>query len=192
MLRSDRVPQVEVRSAAEWRDWLLARHGQEESLWLVTWKKRPGAPHVSRHEAMDEALCFGWVDGIMRRIDEARVMQLFSPRRHQRWTAMYRARAAVLIEAGRMHPAGLAAIERARAEGGWEALPEVEALLVPQDLRGVLAAHPPALERFEGAAPSCRRNVLRWIALAKRPETRAKRLLTLALHAAEGRKLPQM
>ena len=117
MLPTERFAQVEVRTAAKWRTWLEAHHGQDESIWLVTWKKRPGGPRVSRWAAMDEALCFGWVDGLMRRIDEERVMQLFSPRRHQRWMAMYRKRVARLLEEGRMHPAGLRAIEEARARG---------------------------------------------------------------------------
>ncbi len=189
MLPTERFAQVEARSGADWRDWLLLHHGQDESVWLVTWKKRPGAPHLGRWDAMDEALCFGWVDGLMRRIDEARVMQLFSPRRHQRWTAMYRERVARLLEEGRMHPAGLRAVEEAKARGTWEALPEVDALLVPPDLEAALAG---AREAFEALPPSYRRNLLRWVALAKRPGTRGKRVAEIALATAEGRRIPQM
>ncbi len=153
MLPTERFAQVEVRWAHDWRNWLLAHHEQVESIWLVTWKKRAGAPHLSRWDAMDEALCFGWVDGLMRRIDDARVMQLFSPRRHQRWTAMYRERVARLLDEGRMHPAGLRAIEEANARGTWVALPEVDALLVPDDLSAALVGAG-ALGWFEAAAPS--------------------------------------
>ncbi len=189
MLPTERFAQVEARSALEWRDWLLRHHGQAESVWLVTWKKRPGAPHLSRWEAMDEALCFGWVDGTMRRIDETRVMQLFSPRRHQRWTAMYRERVARLLGEGRMHPAGLAAVEAAKGAGTWEALPEVDALLVPEDLAASLAG---LRDPFDALPPSYRRNLLRWVALARRPETRAKRVAEIAAATAEGRRIPQM
>ena len=166
MLPSDRFPQVEVRSVAQWRDWLLLHHGQEESIWLVTWKKHAGAAHVGRWEAMDEALCFGWVDGIMRRIDEDRVMQLFSLRRHQRWTAMYRDRVARLTLDGRMHPAGMLAVEAAKAAGSWEAMREGDALEVPEDLDAALAGR---RGEFDVLPPAYRRNLLRWGALAKRP-----------------------
>jgi uncharacterized protein YdeI (YjbR/CyaY-like superfamily) len=189
MLPSDRFPQVEVRSVAQWRDWLLAHHGQEESIWLVTWKKHAGATHVGRWDAMDEALCFGWVDGIMRRIDDDRVMQLFSPRRHQRWTAMYRDRVARLVEEGRMQPAGLRAVEAAKTAGTWEAMPEVDALEVPEDLDAALGGLRAA---FDALPPSYRRNLLRWVALAKRTETRGKRLAAIVAATAEGRRIPQM
>ncbi len=192
MLPSDRFPQVEVRSADEWRSWLEANHGQDASVWLVTWKKRPGAPHLSRWDAMDEALCFGWVDGLMRRIDDARVMQLFSPRRHQRWTATYRDRVARLVSEGRMHPAGLRAVEEAKAGGTWEAMPEVDALLVPGDLAEALAGRTGLREAFDALPPSYRRNLLRWVALARRPETRSRRVAEIAGATAEGRRIPQM
>jgi uncharacterized protein YdeI (YjbR/CyaY-like superfamily) len=138
---------------------------------------------------MDEALCFGWVDGIMRRIDDDRVMQLFTPRRHQRWTAMYRDRVARLAEEGRMHAAGLRAVEAAQAAGTWEAMPEVDALEVPEDLDAALAG---LREAFDALPPSYRRNLLRWVALAKRPETRMRRMAEIAAATAEGRRIPQM
>lgn len=118
-------------------------------------------------------------------------MQLISPRRMQRWAKSYRDRAARLIAEGRMARPGLAAIEASKAAGLWETMPDVEALTVPHELAAALA-EVGAAAAFDAAAPSCRRNVLSWIALAKRPETRAARVARTAEHARQGVRLPQM
>jgi uncharacterized protein YdeI (YjbR/CyaY-like superfamily) len=192
MLPTERSAQVEVRSREDLRDWLRANHGQEESVWVVRWMKAPGRPYLSRLEVLDEVLCWGWIDGIARKLDGERTMQLLSPRRHQRWTRTYRDRAARLIAEGLMQELGFRAIAEAKARETWEAMPDVDALLVPDDLLAALEVMPPARERFEGSAPSYRRNVLRWIALAKTPPTREKRVRAAAEAAAENRRLPQM
>jgi uncharacterized protein YdeI (YjbR/CyaY-like superfamily) len=115
-------------------------------------------------------------------------MQLISPRRHQRWTAAYRARAERLVAEERMAAPGLAAIATAKAAGTWEADPEIDALLVPADLAAALGA---ATEVFDGFPPSHRRNVLRWIAGARTVPTRAKRVATVADLARQGKRVPQ-
>lgn len=194
MIPTERFAQVEVRSASELRDWLMVHHGQDESVWLVTWKKAPGAPHVSVAEVLDELVAFGWIDGLRRRRDDGRTMQLISPRRQQAWAATYKRRAERLEAEGRMHPAGRAAIAAARAAGKWEEMAAVDALIVPEDLGAALAAgRDGAAERFfHAAAPSYRRNVLRWLNGAKRAETRAARIARIVDLSAGGRKVPHL
>lgn len=192
MIKTENFEQVEVASAAELRAWLEANHTQAESIWLVTYKKHVAGKYVSTAQILDEVLCFGWVDGIRRKLDDDRTMQLISPRKVQHWAESYKQRAARLEQAGRMHPAGLAAIEESKRLGLWDYMADVDALAVPDDLHAALAAQPPALENFEAAAPSYRRNVLRWIKLAKAPATRAKRIKQAAETSARGEKISQM
>jgi uncharacterized protein YdeI (YjbR/CyaY-like superfamily) len=189
MIPTEGFAQVEVRSAAELRNWLAAHHAQGESVWLVTWKKAPGAPYVSVGEVLDELIAFGWIDGLRRKLDAARTMQLISPRKQQAWAQTYKDRAARLMAEGRMHPAGLAAIAEAKAAGRWDETAAVDALEVPDDLAAALGAHG---EAFDALAPSYRRNVLRWLHSAKRPETRAARIARIVESVARAEKLPQM
>jgi uncharacterized protein YdeI (YjbR/CyaY-like superfamily) len=192
MIETERFEQVEVASAADLRGWLAANHAQEASVWLVTFKKHVAGTYLSRDTVLDELIAFGWIDGIRRVLDDDRTMQLISPRRHQRWARSYTERAARLEAEGRIAPPGLAAIEQARALGLWNALPEVDALTIPDDLASAFTATPPAAANFAAAAPSYRRNVLRWIASAVKPETRSARIAKTAQYAARGEKLPQM
>ncbi|MBA4216240.1 MAG: YdeI/OmpD-associated family protein [Roseateles sp.] len=191
MTRTDAFEQVEVRSVTELRQWLAAHHAHSQSVWLVTFKKHVGTAYVSRSAVLDELLCFGWVDGLARKLDADRTMQLISPRRTDAWTQTYRERAARLERDGRMQSAGRAAIARSQLAGLWEARPDVDALLVPSDLESALKVRPGAYPCFMAFAPSHRRNVLRWIAAAKKPATRERRIETAASLAAEGKKVPQ-
>ncbi|MFQ3664409.1 MAG: YdeI/OmpD-associated family protein [Sphingomonadaceae bacterium] len=192
MLRTDRFEQVPVTSLAELRQWLAANHHRREGVWLVTWKKSVPDRFVDRLDVLDELICFGWIDGIRRKLDTHRTMQLITPRRQQAWAESYKVRAARLEAEGRMAAPGRAAIARAKAEGLWDACADVDALRVPEDVRIALETAPPAATHFAASAPSYRRNVLRWIAAAKRPETRARRIATLASHAAEATRIPHM
>ncbi len=192
MIPTDGFAQVEVRSAAELRNWLAAHHGQAESVWLVTWKKAPGAPFVSVGEVLDELIAFGWIDGLRRKPDADRTMQLISPRKQQAWAQTYKDRVQILQDAGRMAAPGLAAVAASQALGLWNAYADVDLLLVPQDLRVALDGLTQAAVFFDAAAPSYRRNVLRWIHSAKRPETRAARIAKTLEASAERTKLPQM
>jgi len=184
--------QVEVRSSAELLDWLTAHHGQAESVWLVTWKKAPGAPYVSVSEVLDELIAFGWIDGIRRKREDGRTMQLISPRKQQAWAASYKRRAERLEAEGRLHPAGRAAIAAAKAAGRWDETAEVDALIVPPDLSDALAADVDADRFFQTAAPSYRRNVLRWLHGAKKAETRTRRIAQITALSSQGRKVPQL
>lgn len=189
MTDSHRFPHVEIRSATELRTWLAENHARAESVWLVTFMKHTGASYVSRDAVLDELLCFGWIDGERRKVDDDRTMQLISPRRTHAWTQSYRSRAERLQLEGRIAEPGLRAIETARSTGQWEAAPDVDALVIPPDLMKGLKATAGARRWFEQAAPSYRRNALRWIAKAVRPETRTARIATICETAGRGEKI---
>lgn len=190
MIRTEDFEQVEVTSAAALRAWLEAHHAQERSVWLVTWKKAVPAKYVSKDEVLDELVCFGWVDGVARVLDEQRTMQLISPRRAQHWARSYKTRVARLTEAGRMHPAGTAGVEVAKINGMWTFMDDVDDLVVPADLASALAARPGAAEYFERIPAAAKRNTLRLIKLARTPQTRARRIDQTADLAAHSERVP--
>jgi uncharacterized protein YdeI (YjbR/CyaY-like superfamily) len=192
MIKTENFQKVEVKSTQELRAWLEKNHSQPESIWLVTYKKHVEAKYVAVQDILNEVLCFGWVDGIRRKLDEDRTMQMISPRRTQYWAKTYKDRAAKLIKEGRMHAAGLAAIEASKQNGLWNFMDDVDALIKPEDLVAALDAHPAASKNFAVAAPSYQRNVLRWIKLAKTPKTRAQRIQKAVAAAAQNLKIPQM
>lgn len=172
----DEQEHLEIRSAQELRVW-LGRHGlQDQGLWVVTWMKRPGAPYVGRWDVLDELLCHGWIDGVRRRVDVPRTAQWVSPRGHATWTASYRQRFAALVEQRRTLKAGLAARQAALDAGTWVGLPEVDRLQLPADLTEKIAHRPEAEAWFLAQAPSYRRNLLGWLALARRSNARAARI----------------
>ncbi len=192
MTKTENFEKVEVTSPAELRAWLEAHHEQAESVWLVTFKKHTGAKYVSTQQVLDELLCFGWVDGIRRKVDDERTMQLISPRKTQYWARSYKERAARLTAEGRMHDAGLRTIEESKCSGLWNFMDDVDALVVPDDLASALDQHAGAAEYFNDMADSNKRNILRWIKLAKQPETRAKRIDRTVDYAARGQHMPNM
>lgn len=185
----ERFARVEVSSATELRRWLLEHHHQHDAVWLVTYKKVVPSRYLSTSDVLDELIAFGWIDGIRRALDEERTMQLISPRRTQPWAKTYKDRAERLIAAGSLHPSGLASVNRAKQSGAWEAMADVDALTVPDDLRAALEAAHPAWHEFSNFPPSIRRNILRWIAIAKTEPTRAKRIALTAAEAREGRRV---
>ena len=171
-------PVVAFASAAAFRKWLARHHADHPGIWLKIAKKASGIPTVTYAEALDEALCFGWIDGQKARGDHAHWRQRFTPRsRRSRWSRINRDKAEKLIAAGRMRPAGLAEIERARADGRWDAAYEGQrAAVVPDDLQRELQADPVAAAAFE-ALDARNRYAITWrLNDAKRPETRARRL----------------
>lgn len=192
MIATDRFSKVQVESLSDLRAWLEANHEREDGVWLVRFKKTVAAKFVDRLDALDEMLCFGWVDGIARKLDDQRTMQLITPRRQQAWSQSYKDRVVRLEAEGRMHAAGRASIARSKASGLWDQYHSVDALLVPADVERGLAAVPDAGAWFASAAPSYRRNVLRWIHSAKRSDTRDRRIAELARTSGLGTKIPQM
>ncbi|MGD1865788.1 MAG: YdeI family protein [Phormidesmis sp.] len=188
MAKIEELEKIEVKSTAELRQWFEKNYAQPESIWLVTYKKNVPGKYVSIQQVLDEVLCFGWMDGRRMKLDDERTMQLLSPRKTQHWSKTYKDRVAELEKAGRMHQAGLRAIAISKENGMWDFLNDVDALIKPNDLSSALKEHPPALENYEAFPDSAKRDILRWIKVAKKPETRAKRILKTAQLAAENKR----
>lgn len=142
MIKTDNFEKVEISSVEELRTWLELHHQQKESIWVVTFKKHINHKYVSRGEVLDEILCFGWIDGIRRKLDEDRTMQLLSPRKAQHWAKSYKDRAKKLIAEGKMHASGMQSIEEAKKSGLWNFMDDVDALIKPQDLIMAFKNHP--------------------------------------------------
>lgn len=172
---------------AEWRQWLQENQGREKGIWLVTYKKSSGKPRVEYDEAVEEALCFGWVDSKANKLDEERSMLWFAPRKARTgWSKPNKERIEKMLAAGLMAPAGLEKVEAAKQDGSWSKLDGVEALEIPADLRLALDSNPPAAANWEAFPRSTKRGILEWIVQAKRPETRAKRVEETARLAAQN------
>ena len=186
--RSADRPRVEIACETALWDWLDAHGAASDGVWLVTWKAAHRDRHVGREAVLDALIAHGWIDGRRMKLDADRTMQLITPRRQRDWADSYKRRADRLAAGGRMRPAGAAAVAAAKARGGWDGQTDVDALIDPPDLTAAL--RDAGADWWAGAAPSYRRNVLRWIVGAKRPETRARRVATVADHAARGRKVP--
>ena len=183
----DDKPEIQPASRAEWRAWLAANHRTSAGVWLITWKKHAARPTVTYEEAVEEALCFGWIDGVVNRVDDERTKEWFAPRRPKStWARTNKERVARLEAAGLMTQAGRAAIAIAQANGSWNSLDAIDALVVPDDLAAALAVRPGARERFEASSASVRRMALAWVYGAKRPETRAARVEQVAAIAGRG------
>lgn len=183
----DEAPHVQPDDRAAWRAWLEANHATARGVWLVTWRPRSGRVGLDYEAAIEEALCFGWVDSTGGRVDDERGKLYFAPRKARSvWAASNKARVERLTREGRMTPAGLAAIERAKASGSWETLDSVERLEVPADLAHALEAEPQAAVNFAAFPPSARKMALGSIALARRPETRAARIRSIVEAAARN------
>ncbi len=187
----DGRPMVGPFDRAGWRAWLIANHALSEGVYLVSWRRGSGQVSVPYEEAVEEALCVGWIDSVGRVFDGERSIQRFSPRRRgSGWARSNKERIERLTAAGLMLPAGLAAIDAAKRDGSWTKLDDVENHVVPDDLGVALDAVPPARERWEAFSRSARRMMLAWLVDAKRPETRATRIAEIASHAARGEQPP--
>lgn len=182
----------QATSRSEWREWLSENHARSKGVWLVTFKKGSGGVRLPYEEAVEEALCFGWIDSLPRRLDDERTMLYFAPRKKgSRWSALNKERAERMVAEGRMAPAGLDAVERSKSDGTWSALDGVEKLDIPEDLAAAFADHAGSLDHWNAFPKSVRRGILEWILAAKRPETRQKRIAETASLAAEGRRANQ-
>ncbi|MCS6910127.1 MAG: YdeI/OmpD-associated family protein [Anaerolineales bacterium] len=178
---------VHPKSRAEWREWLERNHARAEGVWLISYKKGTGKPRFEYDEAVEEALCFGWIDSKPKKLDEERSMLWFAPRKPGTgWSKANKERVEKMIAAGKMAPAGLAKVEAAKRDGSWTALDAIEALEIPPDLEKALAANPKAQEYFAAFPRSAKRSILEWIANAKTPETRARRVVETARLAAKN------
>jgi uncharacterized protein YdeI (YjbR/CyaY-like superfamily) len=160
-----------------WREWLASNIDRQEGLWVVYRKKSSSLDGPVYDDLVEEALCFGWIDSRVRRIDDDRVMQWFSPRREGGvWSALNKERIERLVSAGRMTEIGQAAIDRAKADGSWSQFDDVDALIVPPDLQTALDGSPEALIAYRALGDSVKKQYLWWIHSAKRPATRVNRI----------------
>ncbi|WP_217913205.1 YdeI/OmpD-associated family protein [Miltoncostaea marina] len=192
-LASPPVEPIFFRTAAELRDWFDEHHATAGELWLGIWKRGAGETGVTWREAVDEALCVGWIDSVVRRIDDRRHMQRFTPRRpRSRWSDVNVARVEELIRAGRMRPAGLAAFAaRSPERTGTYTHEQAGELELPPEARARLEAGPGAREFFDAQTRTYRRQTIWWVTSAKREETRERRLARLIEASAAGRTLRQ-
>ena len=180
---SDAYEQVEVVTAGELRAWLETNWDRSPGIWLVTYKKAAGERYLPYDDIVREVLCYGWIDGRARPLDELRSQLLLTPRRAtSKWSRVNKQRIAELEASDRMAAPGRAVVEAARASGTWSALDDVENLVEPAELAAALDAVPPARANWDAFPRSTRRATLEWITAAKRPATRAKRVAeTVAL-----------
>jgi uncharacterized protein YdeI (YjbR/CyaY-like superfamily) len=166
-----------AKTRQEWRKWLEENHQSEKSVWLIIYKKESETPSVYYLEAVDEALCFGWIDSKPNKRDDNSYYQFFSKRNPKsNWSKVNKEKVAKLIEQGLMQSAGFEMIEIAKQNGTWTALDEVENLTIPDDLQALFLNNKTAFDNWENFPRSSKRGILEWIRNAKKPETRQKRM----------------
>jgi len=171
------VQTLHAKSRNDWREWLGKNHLTERSVWLIIYKKDSNIPSIYYPEAVDEALCFGWVDSKPNKRDENSFYQFFSKRNPKsNWSRLNKEKVAKLIEQGLMQAAGFEIINIAKQNGTWTALDEVEDLIIPDDLQKLFTNNNAAFENWKCFPPSSKRGILEWILNAKKPETRQKRI----------------
>ena len=181
------LAQVEIASRAELRDWLAAHHEQDESIWLVAGKKTAGERYLPSDAVAEEVLCFGWIDSRVRALDDKRMMRLLSPRRPKSdWSPANRERVARLTTSGQMHPAGLAKVEAAKADGSWDRANPVGSEAMPAALVTLLETDSAARGLFDALSPAKRKLAISWIANAKSEGTRARRIEALIIGLQRG------
>ncbi|HEX2619420.1 MAG TPA: YdeI/OmpD-associated family protein [Phototrophicaceae bacterium] len=178
---------VYTKDRQEWRAWLEQNHATAPGVWLIYYKKETGKPYFDHGDAVEEALCFGWIDSVRNTNDDESYLQFFSPRKAKSpWSKLNKTRVEMLIAEGLMTPAGLEKIEIAKQNGAWASYDAVEELTVPNDLAAALSENETARVNFEAFSPSSKKSILWWIESAKRPETRAKRIEETVRLAAEN------
>jgi uncharacterized protein YdeI (YjbR/CyaY-like superfamily) len=184
---TDAYPELTFESQEQWRAWLSEHHATVRGVWVTTYKKASGKPHLRVDDLIDEALAHGWVDSRPRTLDDQRSQRLVTPRRPtSNWSRVNKQRIERLLAAGRMTPSGLTAVEVAKRNGTWTALDAVEDLHEPGDLRDALDTTPGARRHWDAFPRSTKRAILEWIGNAKTPATRAKRITETATKAAQN------
>ena len=185
------MKQIYVTDREQWRNWLTEHHAGEAGVWLIFYKKQTRKPTIGYEDAVEEALCFGWIDSIIKKIDETKYVRKFTPRKNKSiWSALNRKRANKMIKEGRMTDVGLAKIKAAKKSGLWEkdGRPLIS-LDVPPELAKALAKNKKARENFDKLALSYRRQYIGWIAVAKRAETKKRRIEESIALLEKGKKL---
>ncbi len=190
-MTADDAPATAFPTAGAWRDWLADHHNAADGLWLKLAKKDAPEPTLTYAEALDVALCFGWIDAQTRGLDDSYWLKRFTPRKPgSRWSKINTQKAEALIASGRMQPAGLAEVDSARADGRWDAAyAGPRTIEVPDDLAAALAANPAASAFFATLNSINRYGILYRIGTVKRPETRARKIAQYVQMLAEHRML---
>lgn len=185
MTPTDNTTYAESRAA--WRQWLTDNHNTATNVWLKIYKKDSNIPSVTYDEAVDEALCFGWIDSSIRKGDDTYRFQYFSRRNPKsNWSRVNKDKVEKLVAAGLMTPAGQALIDLAKQTGTWTALDDVEEGICPPDLQAAFSQNPTAKTNFDAFSRSIRRGILEWLLNAKTPETRAKRIIEIVSKAEQN------
>lgn len=180
------------KNSQEWREWLQENHEKRQSIWLIYYKKNSGFQTISYSDAVDEALCFGWIDSKSKPLDEGKYMQFFSKRKEKSvWSKVNKEKIKRLTKEGRMASAGFEIIRKAKQNGYWTILDEAEALTIPTDLENEFLKRPNAKDYFLSLSRTDKRNILQWLVLAKRQETRQKRITEIVELADKNQKPKQ-
>lgn len=181
------APEFLPPTLSDWHDWLLANHESGSGVWVLFGKKGSGVESISLPEAIDEAVCFGWIDSVINSRDEFTYRIYFSPRNPKsNWSRVNKNKVKRLKEEGRLQPAGRKMIEIAKETGTWTALDDVENLIIPPDLQEAFDQHPESETNWHAFPRSVKRGILEWILNAKRPATRVKRITETASLAAQN------
>lgn len=176
------------KSQKEWRKWLAKNHEQKQAVWLVYYKASSNVPSLTWSEAVDEAICFGWIDSTKKTIDEQRYMQYFSKRKPtSTWSKINKDKVDQLLKQNKIKAAGLKSIEVAKQNGNWSLMDDVENLVIPPDLNSALMQHKGALDFFQRQSKSIKKGMLHHVVVAKRQETRQKRIDEIVLAASLGK-----
>lgn len=179
-------------SQEDWRQWLMENHQSRQSVWLIYYKKKSDKPSISWSDAVDEALCFGWIDSTKKTIDHECFIQFFSKRKPKSgWSKINKEKIEKLIKEKRMISSGLECIEKAKQNGSWTMYDELEELIIPEDLEKALEIQAGAMEFFLGLSKSVRKMMLHWVTFAKQAETRQRRINELVESVAKGEKPKQ-
>jgi uncharacterized protein YdeI (YjbR/CyaY-like superfamily) len=173
-----KLRELYLLSRGEWREWLRHNHDTEKEIWLIYYKKHTGKPSIPYDDSVEEALCFGWIDSIIKRIDDEKFVRKFTPRKTKsRWSEANKKRALKMIEQGKMTETGLARIREAKKSGEWSKPPSSRGeLVLPSYMEAALARNKKAEENFRNLAKSYKRHFIGWVTSAKREETRRRRL----------------
>ncbi|WP_316817114.1 YdeI/OmpD-associated family protein [Pedobacter nyackensis] len=192
MMQNKEIETFCPSSREEWRQWLKENHNSSQSVWLVQYKQKSDKPSITWSDSVDEALCFGWIDSTRRTIDEESYAQFFCKRKPtSNWSKINKAKVQRLIEEGLMTAAGFKTIEVAKKNGSWSILDDVEELVIPKDLEDAFQSQPGSADYFNGLSKSVKKMILHWLIMAKRPETRQKRVTEIAELAAQKLKPKQ-
>ena len=190
MAKIDELKDFHPLNRQEWRDWLTENYDKSNGVWFVYFKKHTGKPRVSYEEAVEEALCFGWIDSVARSFDEDRSRILFTPRKPKSvWSKPNKTRVERLIKSGAMTEIGLAKIEAAKKDGSWDALNASDNLEIAADLQKAFDADKQAEKNFHAFTNGVKKVILSWVNSAKRAETRAARIAKLVALAAKNKRV---